>query len=139
MAKFKRKTDYYKSNEVTQGTHIKYELRNTIQLRTPYAIRLYELLKQYQTTSNNTRVISVADFKKMFQIDKEFHNFSSFYQKVIKKSIKMINLNTDITITNHNSPDHKIKEGRSVVALRFTFIAKTEEEKAVLWPEDYGV
>lgn len=122
----------------TLGTYTRYELRNVTKLRSPYAIRLYELLKQYQNTNTKSRVISILELKKMFQIETEYPRFSNFYQMVIKSSIEMINLNTDIAIINHDAPDHRIKERGRVMALRFTFRVKTEQEQMALWPKDYA-
>lgn len=136
------------------GTYTKYELRNVTKLRTPYAIRLYELIKQYQNTHTKSRVISIAELKRMFQIEKEYPNFGNLYQKVILNSIEMINDTTDMTITNVTFPpksadktakrtpiidkDHKIKERWKVVALRFNFRKKTDQELMLLWPNEYG-
>lgn len=135
------------------GTYTKYELRNVTKLRTPYAIRLYELIKQYQNTHTKSRVISIVELKRMFQIDKEYPNFGNLYQKVILNSIEMINDYTDMTITNVTFPpkksneekrvpvidkDHKIKERWKVVALRFNFRKKTDQELMLLWPNEYG-
>lgn len=104
-----------------------YDLRNIIKLK-PYATRLYELFKQMEY--KGFRTIVVEDLKDMFEITNEYPRFSNFYQKVILKSIKDINANTDLTVPLENI--EKIKKGRKVHALRFRIVSKSETEVSIL-------
>jgi plasmid replication initiation protein len=98
-----------------------YDLRNVVKLGT-YPVRVYELLKQYETIGERT--LGIEEMKRMFELAAEYPLFANFYQKVIEPSVREINEHTDLTIT----AVHKVKEGKKVVALRFVFELKDEEE-----------
>jgi plasmid replication initiation protein len=98
-----------------------YDLRNVAQLGV-YSIRLYELLKQYE--SIGSRTLKVDEMKAMFELNTEYPKYNDFYRWVIKPSEAEINKHTDLSIIEIE----KLKEGRKVVALRFKFKAKTAQE-----------
>jgi plasmid replication initiation protein len=98
-----------------------YDLRNITKLSV-YSIRLYELLKQYETFG--VRTLSIDEMKAMFQVEEQYALFADFYRWVIKPSEVEINKHTDLSILEIE----KLKEGRKVVALRFRFRAKTAQE-----------
>ncbi len=98
-----------------------YDLRNITKLSV-YSIRLYELLKQYETFG--VRTLSIAEMKSMFQVEEQYALFADFYRWVIKPSEAEINKHTDLSILEIE----KLKEGRKAVALRFRFRAKTAQE-----------
>ena len=100
-----------------------YDLRNVAQLGV-YSIRLYELLKQYE--SIGSRTLEVDEIKQMFELDTEYPKYNDFYRWVIKPSEAEINKHTDLMILDIE----KIKEGRRVVALRFKIRSKTNQEMA---------
>ncbi len=100
-----------------------YDLRNVAQLGV-YSIRLYELLKQYE--SIGSRTLEVEEMKKMFELDTEYPKYNDFYRWVIMPSEAEINKHTDLLILDIE----KIKEGRRVVALRFKMRSKTDQEMA---------
>ena len=102
-----------------------YDLRNITKLSV-YAIRLYELLKQYETFG--VRTLSIDEMKAMFQVEEQYTLYADFYRWVIKPSEGEINKHTDLSILDVE----KMKEGRKVVALRFKFRAKTPQELAKL-------
>jgi hypothetical protein len=87
-----------------------------------FGLRIYELLKQYETIKNRT--LSIDEMKRMFEIEEEYPLFANFFQKVITPSVDDINQYTDITITKLE----KIKEGKKVVSLRFFFESKPQEQ-----------
>ncbi|MCB0517320.1 MAG: replication initiation protein [Lewinellaceae bacterium] len=97
-----------------------YDLKNVVKLGV-YPVRVYELLKQYQTFGKRT--FKVVEMKRMFELNDQYKLFGDFFRWVITPSVKQINKYTDLFITNIE----KIKEGRRVVALRFHFYAKSEE------------
>jgi Initiator Replication protein len=86
-----------------------YDLRNIVNLGV-YPVRVYELLKQYETFGK--RLLLIDDVKKMFHLTMEYPKFSNFYQY------------TDIKITKVE----KIKEGKKIVALKFFFEKKASDE-----------
>ena len=98
-----------------------YDLRNITKLSV-YAIRLYELLKQYETFG--VRTLSIDEMKAMFQVEEQYALYADFYRWVIKPSEAEINKHTDLSIIEIE----KLKEGRKVVALRFRFRTKTAQE-----------
>ena len=98
-----------------------YDLRNIINLGV-YPVRVYELLKQYESIGHRT--LFIEDMKKMFNLSEEYPKFSNFYQKVIDPAIKEINKYTDLKVLKVD----KIKDGKKVVALAFFFTRKSEEE-----------
>lgn len=103
--------------------YTRYDLRNAEKLK-PYAVRIYELMKQFE--HKGFRTIRIDDMKEMFLITDEYPRFSTFNQSVIVPSVKAINKHTDITIPLDRIT--KIKKGRKVDALRFVILAKTEAE-----------
>lgn len=104
-----------------QKSFTTYDLRNVTKLGT-YAIRIYELLKQYEVIGNRT--FEYEEMKRMFELEKEYPRFPNFYQKVIQPAVREINRYTDLNIREVE----KLKEGRKVTAVCFYFHKKNEEE-----------
>ena len=102
-----------------------YDFRNVAKLGS-YAIRIYELLKQYE--SIGTRRLGIEEMKQMLEVVNEYPLFANFYQSVIEPSVREINKYTDLKVA---TPE-KIKDGKKVVALDFRFFRKptTEARKA---------
>ena len=98
-----------------------YDLRNVVKLGV-YSVRLYELLKQYE--SIGTRTLKVEEMKAMFQVEELYKLYADFFRWVIAPAEKEINQHTDLMILSIE----KLKEGKKVVALRFKFRTKTTEE-----------
>lgn len=80
-----------------------------------YSIRIYELLKQYESIGHRT--LEFEELKKMFELEDKYPLFANFFAKVITPSIKEINKHTDLLVTKIE----KIKEGKRTVAMRFDF------------------
>ncbi len=91
-----------------------YDLKYVVNLGV-YAVRMYELLKQYESIGKRT--LWFDELKKMFELENEYPEFSNFYRRVIEPSIEEINKNTDIFV----SEVEKIKEGKRVAAMLFRF------------------
>lgn len=98
-----------------------YDLRNVVKLGT-YPVRVYELLKQYESIGERT--LGFEEMKRMFELTDEYPLFGNFFQKVIAPSVRDVNLHTDLNITKME----KLKEGKRVVAVRFVFQRKSEDE-----------
>jgi plasmid replication initiation protein len=109
-----------------QGGFTFYELKNAIKLGV-YALRIYELLKQYQKIGS--RKIKIQSMREMFELTTEYPLVSHFYERVVHPSIKEINKHTDLQV---DTPQ-KIKEGRKIVALLFTF--RKKESSFIVEPE----
>jgi plasmid replication initiation protein len=98
-----------------------YDLRNVVKLGA-YPIRVYELLKQYESIGERT--LDIEEIKRMFEITKEYPRFPDFFRWVVSPAIKEINSHTDLMI----SDCIKVKEGKRVVSLRFVFRRKPDED-----------
>ncbi len=105
-----------------------YDLRNVKKLGT-YPVRVYELLKQYESIGERT--IYIDELKKMFELTTEYPRFPNFYQKVLQPAIRDINLHTDLTIHEIE----RVKEGKKVVALRFAIVKKDAEQVGRMWDD----
>jgi plasmid replication initiation protein len=111
-----------------QKSFTTYDFQNITQLGV-YSIRIYELLKQYE--SIGSRYLSFEELKRMMELEKEYALFGLFFQKIITPSVKEINKHTDLTIREVE----KVKEGRRVVGLYFYFHKKADEEVSKLREE----
>lgn len=98
-----------------------YDLRNVVKLGA-YPIRVYELLKQYESIGERT--LDIEEIKRMFEITKEYQRFPDFFRWVVSPAIKEINSHTDLLITDCI----KVKEGKKVASLRFIFKKKPAED-----------
>jgi plasmid replication initiation protein len=98
-----------------------YDLRNVVRLGV-YPIRIYELLKRFQSVGHRT--LTIEQLKKMFELTDEYPRYSNFYQKIIQPAINEINLHTDLCIIDVQ----KVKEGKNVIALHFVFKGKNLED-----------
>ncbi len=94
-----------------------YDIKDIVKLAV-YPLRVYELLKQYQSIGR--RKLGVEEIKVMFEVTEQYKMFGDFFRWVIKPSVRDINKYTDITVTEVN----KIKTGRKVTALEFIFHGK---------------
>jgi len=70
--------------------------------------------------------------KVMFEVEDKYRLFGDFNRWVIRPAIKEINKYTDLIVTD----TEKVKEGRRVVAMKFTFRPKNEVELAEMRGED---
>ncbi len=96
-----------------------YEMRHVRKLGV-YPIRIYELMKQYETIGHRT--MKLAEIKRILELTTEYPRFSNFYQKIIAPAVAAINRHTDIVIKDVV----QLKQGRSVEALKFTIRPKSE-------------
>jgi plasmid replication initiation protein len=107
-----------------------YDLRNVTKLGV-YGVRMYELLKQYETIG--TRTLTIEEMKKMFQVEEQYKFYADFYRWVVKPSEEEINKHTDLLIYDIE----KLKDGRKVTTLRFKFRKKTDAELAKMRGSSY--
>jgi len=93
-------------------------IKYTYVLRSRYAIRLYELLKQYENTG--FRIDYVSDLREMLGVeDNEYKVFSDFEKRVIKPAVKEINEKTDLEVSYI-----KKKTGRKITHIEFEIKSK---------------
>ena len=96
----------------------KIPIKYTYVLNSKYAIRLYELLKQYENTG--FRVDYLPDLREMLGIEEnEYKRFESFERRVLKTAIKEINEKTDLEVSYK-----KKRTGRKITHIEFEIKSK---------------
>ncbi len=91
----------------------KIPLKQVLQLRSKYAIRLYELLKRYEDTGFRTDYLQ--DLRKKLGVEeKEYPRFEAFERKVLKTAINEINEKTDLEVSYT-----KKRTGRKISHIEF--------------------
>ena len=91
-----------------------YELQHITQLNSSYAIRLYELLKQFAQTGE--RVIPLEQFKQRLELVDQYPRFFDLKRRVIQPAVNEINAYTDLEVKWDT-----VRKGRKVMSLMFTF------------------
>lgn len=118
-------------------TFTKYRLEHIGKMTSIHAIRLYELLAQWQSVGK--REVEIDWLKKQFQLDENYDRMNNFKARVLDPAVKDINENS-----NFNVVWEQRKTGRRVTHLTFTFAekqpvkpkkAKTTANKAKPEPE----
>jgi plasmid replication initiation protein len=100
----------------------KIPIKYTYILRSRYAIRLYELLKQYEETG--FRVDKIEDLREMLGVEEnEYPRFVDFERWVLKKGIKEINEKTDLKVSYT-----KKKTGRKITHIEFEINSKNAKQ-----------
>ncbi len=90
-------------------------------LRSTYAIRLYELLKQYENTG--FRVDYLPDLREMLGVEpEEYPRFDNFEKRVLKTAVKEINEKTDIEVSYK-----KKRTGRKITHIEFEIKSKRKK------------
>lgn len=103
-----------------------YKLSNTIEITSPSANRLYEIILyslQRCPVNKLTKIIEILELKNLMGLDKKYDRFSNFKKFVLEVSKNQINLHTDIRITYE-----VIKSGRTPTHLKFSAQFKKGQE-----------
>lgn len=95
-------------------------------LRSSYAVRLLELLLQYQNTKTHERTLTIEEIRRCLNVPDGAYKGRTdvFRQRVIDNSIKDINEKTSYKVEYEN-----VKEGRKIVAFKFKLYLPAELEK----------
>jgi plasmid replication initiation protein len=102
-----------------------FKLENTLNLRSVYSIRIYELLKQYETIGERT--ISIEKIREILELKKtEYTLYGNFKNRIILPAQRELKKKTDIAFEFE-----EIKEGRSVSELKFFIYRNQEQEKPI--------
>lgn len=114
-----------------------YTLKNIVQFKSVYSIRIYELLKQYVNTEQKERTIEVEDLRNKLGITeynqqgkiikKKLKNYADLKRKVILQAQKELINKADIAFFFE-----EIKKGRKVVAIKFLIYLTDKKEKTLL-------
>lgn len=101
-----------------------YQLKEISKMTSTYAIRMYELLLQYQIIGKRT--IDIHELKRLLGADeKSYDRLDNLKRKVIDIAIAQINTSSDLQV------DYvQIKNGKSVVAFQFNIAHKPESALA---------
>lgn len=97
-----------------KGQFTKVIIKNVSSLSSTHSIRIYELLQQFRSTGDRT--ISIDDFRSMLNLSDKYKDFKALNRALIKPAIAELNEKSDLSVTVET-----IKDGRTVVALRFKF------------------
>jgi plasmid replication initiation protein len=98
-----------------------YQFENVVALSSFYAIRIYELCKQYETIKERT--IEIKELKEILDIKvKSYNIYNNFKQKVLEIAEREINEKTDIHISFE-----EIKTSRKVTSIKFIIKSKIKE------------
>ncbi|MCP4748025.1 MAG: replication initiation protein [Desulfobacteraceae bacterium] len=99
----------------------RFALTNVIQLSSAYAIRLYELLKQYEHSDTMRREFLFEDLKKILGCEDLYKLYGHFNERVLKPAKKELYEKTDISFT------YKVRKiGRRVNWIIFVIIPKNK-------------
>jgi plasmid replication initiation protein len=102
-----------------ENGYTKYFIKNVLSLKSKYAMRAYELIKQCEKMG--TKVFELEDFKeKIGAVKKAYNQMFVFRRDILKKLIDEINICTDMYINYE-----EIKEGRKVTHLKFLIKRKS--------------
>lgn len=126
-----------------QSKFLSYGLKNILNMKSQYSIRLYELLKSHhdmKVGQTNHRgftekirspqktcwTIDLDELKKLLMVEniKSYQNFAEFKRKVLDVVQKEVNELTDITF--YVEP---ITKGRKTIKVKFTIVSKNMIER----------
>ncbi len=104
----------------------RYEIENILRLSSNYSIRLYELLKQYQTISK--REIKLEELKGYLGLEKnQYSRIYDFERWVLKVAKGEINEHTDLKIDYE-----KLKTGRRITSILFKIEARDQDREVYI-------
>ncbi|MBU8855722.1 replication initiation protein [Bacillus sp. FJAT-26377] len=90
-----------------------YKLENVVKLKSSYAIRIYELLKQYERLKE--RSFYLEDLRKMLGAEDIYPAYGNFKQRVLVPAQKELKAKTDISFEIE-----EIRTGRRVDKIKFS-------------------
>ncbi|PHG59739.1 replication initiation protein [Bacillus toyonensis] len=98
-----------------------YRLANIVKLKSIYAIRIYELLKQYEDLKERT--ISLENLRYYLDVMDVYPQYANFKQRVLSTSQKELKQKTDISFEFE-----EIKSGRKVQKIRFIICSQKNKD-----------
>tara|TARA_R110002124_G_scaffold287274_1_gene472184 strand:- start:3206 stop:4183 length:978 start_codon:yes stop_codon:yes gene_type:complete len=113
-------------NEITRIHGIeqfftKYTLEQTAQLKSLYAVRLYELLIQWRE-ARKTQLFELETFREQLGLGvNDYKRMSDFKRRVLESSIKEINEKTDIKVSYTQE-----KKGTTILGFKFVVREKSK-------------
>lgn len=104
-----------------QKRFTRYQLKNILYLKSKYSIRIYELLKQYESIGK--REFELQELKKILFIENQYNRIYDLKRFVIEPAVEEINDYTDINISYDD-----IKKGRKIVGFAFDIEPKDQDQ-----------
>jgi len=99
-----------------------YKFKNIAQLSSVYAIRVYEMLMQWNK-SKGTLKIGVDSLKEKLDLTGQSYNkFSNFRNRVLNIAVEQINSNTNLNVSYES-----LKSGKSISHIVFKFSEKKKQ------------
>lgn len=99
-----------------------YKLKNVMELKSGYSIRIYEILKKWQTIK--VVELPLKELREMVGATDKYHEYHNFKKRVLTSSQNEIEERTDIAFDYE-----EIKKGRKVVSIRFMIHSKNNTIK----------
>lgn len=100
-----------------KGSFTRYKLEHVGKMTSVYAMRLYELLAQWQSVGK--REIELVWLKEQLRLDASYERMNNFKTRVIEPAVKDININSNFNVTWTQR-----KTGRNISHLIFEFNEK---------------
>ncbi len=111
----------------------RYQIENILMLKSSYSVRVYELLKQYQSIGK--REFNIDNLRSYLGIEEnEYTRFTNFESRVVKIAEREINEYTDLNISYI-----KNKKGRNIVSITFTIDSKEDNAYITYLNENYNI
>lgn len=105
-----------------------YKLKNVMELKSSYSIRIYEILKKWQMIKEVD--ISLDELRRMVGAVDKYKEYHNFKKRVLKSSQEEIAEKTDISF------DYvEIKKGRKVSSIRFTIHSRVQYKNEIIEDE----
>lgn len=106
-----------------KNKYFTYQLWNALRLRSSNQLRMYEILKQYQTVGY--RILTIEDLKALLGIGKdEYSYYKDFRVRVLDACQQALREHTDIKFTYE--PHGKKGKGGKILALKFIIEANKD-------------
>lgn len=102
-----------------------YKLDNVVKIKSSYAIRIYELLKQYEKFQERTFLLT--DLRKMLGAEDVYPAYGNFKQRVLLPAQKELKKKTDISFEIQ-----EIKIGRRIDKIRFHITSRKKKKNKQL-------
>lgn len=111
----------------------RYQLKNILYLKNKYSIRIYELLKQYQTIKS--RKFTIEELKETLMLgEDQYSRLYDFERFILKSSMDEINELTDIDVNYE-----KIRTGRKVTGIKYTIESKDDDSYINYLNQNYNI
>ena len=118
-----------------KGRFTRYSLDKVSGMHSTYGLRLYELIKKWQTEKGklcDKKEISLIDFKRTLALEDKYKSIKDFKVKVLEPAIKDINSCTDLTVSYTQR-----RTGRRISHLIFNF--KDDEQLKMPFKDTHEV